>query len=76
MADAAERLEFEQAAGLRDRLKALAHITSHQGINVTSVDDADVVGARPGRRPGVRAGLLLPGRAQLRQSGVLSEPRP
>ncbi|MGH6904076.1 MAG: excinuclease ABC subunit UvrC [Geminicoccaceae bacterium] len=43
MADAAERLEFEQAAGLRDRLKALAHITSHQGINVSSVDDADVV---------------------------------
>jgi len=43
MADAAERLEFEQAAGLRDRLKALAHITSRQGINVSSVDDADVV---------------------------------
>ena len=43
MADAAERLEFEQAAGLRDRLKALAHITSRQGINVSSIDDADVV---------------------------------
>jgi excinuclease ABC subunit C len=43
MADAAARLAFEQAAGLRDRLKALAHITSRQGINVTSVDDADVV---------------------------------
>ena len=43
MADAADRLEFEQAAGLRDRLKALAHITSRQGINVSSVDDADVV---------------------------------
>jgi excinuclease ABC subunit C len=44
MADAADRLEFEQAAGLRDRLKALAHITSHQGINVSSVNDADVIG--------------------------------
>jgi excinuclease ABC subunit C len=43
MADAAEGLEFEQAAALRDRLKALAHITSRQGINVSSVDDADVV---------------------------------
>jgi excinuclease ABC subunit C len=43
MNDAAEHLEFEQAAGLRDRLKALAHITSHQGINVSSVDDADIV---------------------------------
>jgi len=43
MAAAAERLDFEQAAALRDRLKALAHITSRQGINVSSVDDADVV---------------------------------
>jgi excinuclease ABC subunit C len=43
MAAAAEALDFEQAAALRDRLKALAHITSRQGINVTSVDDADVV---------------------------------
>ena len=43
MAVAAERLEFEQAAAIRDRLKALAHITSRQGINVSSVDDADVI---------------------------------
>src|SRR5690606_38671041 len=43
MAEAAERLEFEQAAALRDRLKALAHITSRQGINVSTVDDADVI---------------------------------
>jgi excinuclease ABC subunit C len=43
MAAAAERLEFEQAAAIRDRLKALAHITSRQGINVASVGDADVV---------------------------------
>ncbi|HSA79545.1 MAG TPA: excinuclease ABC subunit UvrC [Geminicoccaceae bacterium] len=43
MATAAERLEFEHAAAIRDRLKALAHITSRQGINVRSVDDADVI---------------------------------
>jgi excinuclease ABC subunit C len=43
MADASDRLEFEQAATIRDRLKALAHITSRQGINVSSVDDADVI---------------------------------
>jgi excinuclease ABC subunit C len=43
MAAASERLEFEQAAAIRDRLKALAHITSHQGINVSTVDDADVI---------------------------------
>jgi excinuclease ABC subunit C len=44
MATAAERLDFEQAAAIRDRLKALAHISSRQGINVSSVDDADVIG--------------------------------
>jgi excinuclease ABC subunit C len=43
MAVAAERLDFEHAAALRDRLKALAHITSRQGINTEAVDDADVV---------------------------------
>jgi excinuclease ABC subunit C len=43
MAEASERLEYEQAAAIRDRLKALAHITSRQGINVSSVEDADVI---------------------------------
>jgi excinuclease ABC subunit C len=43
MEAASERLEFEQAAAIRDRLRALAHISSHQGINVSSVDDADVI---------------------------------
>jgi excinuclease ABC subunit C len=43
MLEASERLAFEQAAAIRDRLKALAHITSRQGINISSLDDADVV---------------------------------
>ena len=43
MASASERLEFEQAAAIRDRLKALAHISTRQGINVSTVDDADVI---------------------------------
>jgi excinuclease ABC subunit C len=43
MQAASENLAFEQAAAIRDRLKALAHITARQGINVTSLDDADVV---------------------------------
>ncbi|TVQ36852.1 MAG: excinuclease ABC subunit UvrC [Geminicoccaceae bacterium] len=45
MEDAAERLDFEQAAVLRDRLKALAHITANQGINTDTVADADVIAA-------------------------------
>jgi excinuclease ABC subunit C len=44
MTAASDALDFEQAAAIRDRLKALAHITTRQGINVTSVGDADVIG--------------------------------
>jgi excinuclease ABC subunit C len=45
MQEASERLEFERAAMLRDRLKAMAHIHARQGINTEAVDDADVVAA-------------------------------
>ena len=43
MEAASKRLDFEQAAALRDRLKAIAHITSRQGINTDAVEDADVI---------------------------------
>ena len=43
MQESSEKLEFETASVLRDRIRALAHIQSHQGINVRSVDDADVI---------------------------------
>ena len=43
MQDAADRLDFEKAAVLRDRLKAIAHVASRQGINTRAVDDADVI---------------------------------
>ncbi|MGI9482289.1 MAG: excinuclease ABC subunit UvrC [Hyphomicrobiales bacterium] len=42
MEKAAEALEFEQAARYRDRISALSHVQSHQGINPQSVTDADV----------------------------------
>ncbi len=38
-------LEFEAAARLRDRIRALAHIQSHQAINVAGMDEADVIAA-------------------------------
>ncbi|MGI9452012.1 MAG: UvrB/UvrC motif-containing protein, partial [Geminicoccaceae bacterium] len=44
MAAASDRLDFEHAAAIRDRLKALAHITTRQGINVSAIGDADVIG--------------------------------
>ena len=42
---ASQQLEFETAAVLRDRIRALAYIQSHQGINVKSIGDADVIAA-------------------------------
>ena len=42
MESASERLDFESAALYRDRLAALSHVQSHQGINPQSVEEADV----------------------------------
>ncbi len=43
MADASAAMEFERAAALRDRIKALTQIQSVQGINPKGVTEADVV---------------------------------
>jgi excinuclease ABC subunit C len=45
MQDAATRQEFEEAATYRDRIRALAHITAHQGVNVGNLGEADVIAA-------------------------------
>ncbi len=42
MQEASEALDFERAAVLRDRLSALSHVQSHQGINPQGVEEADV----------------------------------
>jgi excinuclease ABC subunit C len=42
MESASAALDFESAALYRDRLAALSHIQSHQGINPQGVDEADV----------------------------------
>lgn len=42
MAEASENLDFERAALYRDRLAALSHVQSHQGINPAGVEEADV----------------------------------
>ncbi|MEZ2129174.1 MULTISPECIES: excinuclease ABC subunit UvrC [unclassified Sinorhizobium] len=42
MNEAAENLDFERAAIYRDRLAALSHVQSHQGINPAGVEEADV----------------------------------
>lgn len=42
MQSASEEMDFEQAALYRDRLAALSHVQSHQGINPQTVEEADV----------------------------------
>ena len=42
MEQASVGLEFERAAVLRDRIRALAHIQSHQSIALPSIDEADI----------------------------------
>ena len=44
MENAAEKLEFEQAARLRDRIRALTSLQARQDINAGSVENADVIG--------------------------------
>jgi excinuclease ABC subunit C len=43
MQTASAAMEFERAAALRDRIKALTQVQSSQGINPASVAEADVV---------------------------------
>lgn len=43
MALASEEMEFERAAALRDRIKALTQVQTSQGINPRSVSEADVI---------------------------------
>ncbi|WP_424932257.1 excinuclease ABC subunit UvrC [Amaricoccus macauensis] len=43
MAEAAKAMEFERAAALRDRIRALTQVQSNQGINPEGVEEADVV---------------------------------
>ncbi|WP_207589048.1 excinuclease ABC subunit UvrC [Rhizobium sp. ZX09] len=42
MNEASEDLDFERAAIYRDRLAALSHVQSHQGINPAGIEEADV----------------------------------
>jgi excinuclease ABC subunit C len=43
MAEASEAMEFERAAALRDRIRALTNVQSSQGINPRGVREADVI---------------------------------
>ncbi len=55
MEEAAEKLDFEQAARIRDRIQAMSFVTQGQGINPQTVDEADVFGlAQEGGQTGIQ----------------------
>ncbi|MDA8747411.1 excinuclease ABC subunit UvrC [Litoreibacter sp.] len=43
MQDASENMEFERAAALRDRIRALTQVQTSQGINPKNVAEADII---------------------------------
>ncbi|MFW5660922.1 MAG: excinuclease ABC subunit UvrC [Oceanicaulis sp.] len=43
MESAAEQLDYEKAARLRDRIRAISAVTTQQGINPEGIEEADVV---------------------------------
>ena len=43
MEEAAEKLEFERAAAIRDRIRGLTHVQGRDRINMEGMGDADVV---------------------------------
>ncbi|MEC4590489.1 excinuclease ABC subunit UvrC [Nitrospirillum amazonense] len=45
MLEASEALDFETAAKMRDRIRALTAIQAHQDINVEGMEDADIIAA-------------------------------
>ncbi len=85
MEEAAERLEFERAAAIRDRIRALTHVQGRDRINMEGVGDADVVALhqlagqscvqvfffRGGRNNGNRPFFLGHGKAEQEEGEVL-----
>ena len=43
MAQASEAMEFERAAALRDRIRAMTQVQTNQGINPRTVSEADII---------------------------------
>ena len=75
MAKASEAMEFERAAGLRDRIRALTQVQTTQGINPRSVSEADPAKARPLRSRCRRTDLRRPLRSGRRQRAVAAAGR-
>ena len=69
-------MDFERAAQLRDRIRAMSHIHSRQAINPTGFTEADVFALhRDGARI-LRPGVLLPRRDRTGATGRTSRATP
>ena len=75
MAEASEAMEFERAAALRDRIKALTQVQQTQGINPQRRGRGGRGRAASGTRAGLRAGLLHPRQPKLGQPRFLPQDR-
>ena len=58
MQAASEKMEFERAAALRDRIRAMTSVQTAQGINPRTVAEADIIALIHRAGPGLRAGVL------------------
>ena len=76
MQELSEALDFEGAALLRDRIRALTQVQGRQDINVAGPRRCRRDRRAPGRRPDLRPGVLLPRRPELGQPRLFPEPRP
>ena len=75
MEHAAGTLEFEHAAAVRDRIRALTFVQGNDVVNPASLTGRRCDRRLADRRPDLRAGVLRPRRPQQRQPRVLPDPR-
>lgn len=63
MQEASDRLDFEEAAQYRDRIRALSRVQAHQDINLRGIGAADVVAAhQAGGQTCIQVFILRAGR--------------
>ncbi len=75
MQAASEAMEFERAAALRDRIRAMTQRAERAGDQPARRDGGGYRGAAHGQRAGLRAGVLHPRRPELGQPRFLSPRR-
>ena len=76
MEQAADALEFERAAAVRDRLRGLTFVQGNSVVNPASLADADVIAALADRRADLRAGVSSSVAAATTATGPSSQPIP